>query len=144
MFVISMSSITAATAAHDSWRAYGKQHGIRALAGRRFKLCITDSSYYLPIATHPLNQKFVAAASNHVWLADIIYIATSEAWLCFAAVLDLATRKIAGWSMREHMRIELTLAALITAGQRQKRPKAFVSISAAKAPRQQIASKPLY
>ena len=97
-----------------------RRHGIRALAGRRFKPCTTDSRHYLPIAPNLLNQKFVAAAPNRVWLADITYIATGEGWLYLAAVLDLATRKIVGWSMRDHMRTELPLAALIMAAQRQR------------------------
>ena len=67
---------------------------------------------HLPIAPNLLNQEFVAAAPNRVWLADITYIATGEGWLYLAAVLDLATRKIVGWSMRDHMRTELPLAAL--------------------------------
>jgi transposase InsO family protein len=44
---------------------------------------------------------------------------TGEGWLYFAAVLDLATRKVVGWAMRDHMRAELTLAALMMAAQRQ-------------------------
>ena len=95
-------------------------HGIRALAGRRFKPCTTDSRHYLLIAPNLLNQEFVAAAPNCIWLADITYIATGEGWLYLAAVLDLATRRIVGWSMRDHMRAELPLAALIMAAQRQR------------------------
>ena len=41
-------------------------------------------------------------------------------WLYLAAVLDLATRKIVGWAMRDHMRTELPLAALMMAAQRQR------------------------
>ncbi len=37
-----------------------------------------------------------------------------------AAVLDLATRKVVGWSMRDHMRAEPPLAALMMAAQRQR------------------------
>ncbi|SFF29532.1 Integrase core domain-containing protein [Methylobacterium sp. 13MFTsu3.1M2] len=37
-----------------------------------------------------------------------------------AAVLDLATRKIVGWSMRDHMRAELSVAASMMAAQRQR------------------------
>ena len=97
-----------------------RRHGIRALAGRRFRPCTTDSRHYLPIAPNLLKQEFAAAAPNRVWLADITYIATGEGWLYLAAVLDLATRKIVGWSMRDHMRTELPLAALIMAAQRQR------------------------
>ena len=97
-----------------------RRHGIRALAGRRFRPCTTDSRHYLPIAPNLLKQAFVASAPNRIWLADITYIATGEGWLYLAAVLDLATRKIVGWSMRDHMRTELPLAALMMAAQRQR------------------------
>src|SRR3546814_10719503 len=72
---------------------------IRALAGRRFRPCTTDSRHYLPIAPNLLAQNFVATAPNRIWLADITYIATGEGWLYLAAVLDLATRKIVGWAI---------------------------------------------
>ena len=92
-----------------------RKHGIRALAGRRFKPCTTDSRHHLPVAP------------NRIWLADITYIATGQGWLYLAAVLDLATRKKLPLgrlrrAMRDHMRAELPLAALMMAGQRQ-RPK---------------------
>lgn len=97
-----------------------RRHGIRALAGRRFRPCTTDSRHYLPIAPNLVAQCFVAPAPNRIWLADITYIATGEGWLYLAAVLDLATRKIVGWAMRDHMRTELPLAALMMAAQRQR------------------------
>lgn len=97
-----------------------RRHGMRALAGRRFRPCTTDSRHHLPIAPNLLQQEFAAPAPNRVWLADITFIATGEGWLYLAAVLDLATRKIVGWSMREHMRTELPLAALMMATQRQR------------------------
>jgi putative transposase len=36
---------------------------------------------------------------NKAWVADITYIATKEAWLYLAAVMDLYSRKIVGWAM---------------------------------------------
>jgi putative transposase len=59
-----------------------------------------------------LGQKFAAERPNQVWLADISYVPTGEGWLYLAVVLDLFTRKIVGWAMRDHMRAELTIAAL--------------------------------
>lgn len=97
-----------------------RQHGIRALAGRRFRPCTTDSRHDLPIAPNLLKQQFSAAMPNTVWLTDITYLPTGEGWLYLAAALDLATRKIVGWSMRDHMRTELTSAALMMATQRQR------------------------
>ena len=96
------------------------RHGIRALAGRLFRPCTTDSRHDLPIAPNLLKQQFSAAVPNTVWLADITYLPTGEGWLYLAAILDLATRTIVGWSMREHMRTELTSAALMMTTQRQR------------------------
>jgi transposase InsO family protein len=53
-------------------------------------------------------------------------VPTSEGWLYLAVVLDLFTRKIVGWAMREHMRAELTIAALTMAIQRQKPPPGLI------------------
>ena len=41
-------------------------------------------------------------------------------------MLDLATRKIVGWAMRDHMRTELPLAALMMAAQRQRPTEGLV------------------
>ena len=97
-----------------------RRHGIRALAGRRFRPCTTDRRHHLPVAPNLLNQESVAEAPNRVWLAGTTCIATGEGWLYLAAVLNLATRKVVGWSMRDHMRTELPLAALMMATQRQR------------------------
>jgi transposase InsO family protein len=97
-----------------------RRHGIRALARRRFRPATTDSRHPWPIAPNLLRQQFIASAPNRVWLADITYVPTDEGWLYLAAVLDLATRKVVGWSMRDCLRTELTLGALIMATQRQR------------------------
>jgi len=61
-----------------------------------------------------------------VWQAGRIrqqyltYIATGEGWLYVAAIMDLHTRKIVGWSMRHHLRAELATSALMMATQRQR------------------------
>ena len=41
-----------------------RRHGIRVLAGRRFRPCTTDSRHYLPVAPKLLKQEFVASAPN--------------------------------------------------------------------------------
>jgi putative transposase len=97
-----------------------RRHRIRALARRRFRPCTTDRRHYLLIAPNLLAQHFVPNAPNRIWLTDITYIVTGEGWLYLAAVLDLATRKIVGWAMRDRMRTELPLAMLMMAAQRQR------------------------
>lgn len=63
---------------------------------------------------------------NRIWLADIAYIATGEGWLYLAALLDLATRKIVGWAMRDTMPTGLPLAAMMTAAQQQRPAPGFI------------------
>jgi putative transposase len=95
-----------------------RHHDIRAITPPRFRVCIIDSHHDLLIAPNPLGQKFAAGRPNQAWLANIIYLTyvpTGEGWLYLAAVLDLFTRKIVGWAMRDHMRAELTTAALTMA-----------------------------
>ena len=45
-------------------------------------------------------------------MAYITYIATLEGWLCLAAVIDLFTRKVVGWSMSERIDSRLVVNAL--------------------------------
>jgi len=47
-----------------------RRHDIRALAGRRFQPCTTDSRHELPIAPNLLKQDFSAAQPSTVWLAE--------------------------------------------------------------------------
>jgi transposase InsO family protein len=97
-----------------------RRHGIRARAPRRYRVCTTDSKHSLPVAANLLDRNFVAERPNQVWLADITYIPTGEGWLYLAVILDLFTRKVVGWAMRDHMRAELTIAALTMAIQRRR------------------------
>jgi len=92
---------------------------IHAITKRKFKPTTTDSKHTLPVAENLLERNFRTFRPNEKWVADITYIATDEGWLYLAAVMDLCTRKIIGWAMRDHMRTELTLAALIMAVQMQ-------------------------
>jgi transposase InsO family protein len=96
------------------------RHGIRATTQRRFRVVTTDSNHSLPVADNLLDQTFLATRPNQIWLADITYIPTDEGWLYLATVLDLFTRKVVGWAMRDHMRQELTIAALTMAIQRRR------------------------
>jgi putative transposase len=52
------------------------------------------------------------------WVGDISYLPTATGWLYLATVLDLATRKIVGYAMAEHMRAELVCDALTMAVRR--------------------------
>jgi putative transposase len=97
-----------------------RRHGIRAIMAPARRARTTDSRHALPIAPNLIARDFTAAAPNRVWLADITYIQTDEGWLYLAAIMDLFSRKIVGWAMRDHLRTELASAALMMAIQRQR------------------------
>lgn len=67
------------------------------------------------IAPNTLDREFTATAPNQKWVADFTYVWTSEGWLFVAAVLDLFSRRIVGWSMKAHMTADLVTDALIMA-----------------------------
>ena len=99
------------------------RHGIRAIMAKPRRVRTTDSRHGLPIVPNLIARNFTAEAPNRVWLADITYIPTAEGWLYLAAVMDLFSRRIVGWAMRDTMQVELASAALTMAIQ-QRRPQA--------------------
>ena len=52
------------------------------------------------------------ATTNRVWAGDITYLPTREGWLYLAVILDLASRKVVGWSMQATLEASLAMAAL--------------------------------
>jgi putative transposase len=96
-----------------------RDHGIVAKSARKFRITTTDSNHDLPVAENLLDRQFDPSAANEVWLADITYIPTREGWLYLAAVEDLYSRKVVGWSMAEHMESRLVVDALEMAVQRR-------------------------
>jgi transposase InsO family protein len=91
-----------------------KVDGLCGRVRRRFKVT-TDSRHSRPIAPNMLNREFTVSSSDSVWCADITYIPTAAGWVYLAAIIDLATRMIVGWSMASHMRTELAERALLNA-----------------------------
>ena len=86
-------------------------HGVRAKGKRRFKVT-TDSRHDLPISPNLLDRQFSVAEPDRVWAGDITYIATDEGWLFLAVVIDLFSRQVVGWSLREDMTREIAVDAL--------------------------------
>jgi len=56
-----------------------------------------------------------AAAVNTRWCGDITYIPTWEGWLYLATVIDIASRRVVGFALAEHLRTELVAGALTNA-----------------------------
>lgn len=88
--------------------------GLKGRVLRRFKVT-TNSKHNKPVAPNTLNRGFTVESRDSVWCADITYVATATGWVYLAAIIDLATRMIVGWSMASHMRTELVESALLNA-----------------------------
>ena len=86
-------------------------HGIRAKGKRRFKVT-TDSNHKLPISPNLLNREFAVAEPDKAWVGDITCIATDEAWLYLAVVIDPFSRQVLGWSLRHDMTSNIVIDAL--------------------------------
>src|SRR5204862_7782856 len=91
---------------------------IAAKTARKFR-CTTDSNHDLPVADNLLGRQFDPASPNEAWVADITYIPTREGWLYLAAVEDLYSRRVVGWSMADHLESRLVVDALTLAVERR-------------------------
>jgi len=99
-----------------------REMGLSARRGRKRAPRTTDSRHDLPVAPNLLDRNFTAEKPDQVWLADISYIPTGEGFLYLAAIKDLATREIVGWSMADHLRSGLCVDALVMAIRRHGPP----------------------
>ena len=86
----------------------------------------TDSRHDYGIAPNLLQRAFEAERPNAIWLADLTYVATDEGWLYLAAVKDMATREIVGWSMADHLKSSLCENALRMAIQHHAPPAGLI------------------
>src|SRR5438093_4290409 len=67
------------------------------------------------VAPNVLDRTFDASAPNRKWIADFTYVWTAEGWLYVAAVIDLFSRRVVGWSMSAAMTAQLVTDALVMA-----------------------------
>jgi transposase InsO family protein len=88
-----------------------RREGIAAVTRRKFRVT-TDSNHNRPVFENVLNRQFEPEAPDRAWTADITYVATGEGWLYLAAVEDLYSRKIVGWSMGRRVDSRLVVDAL--------------------------------
>jgi putative transposase len=77
-------------------------------------------------ASNVLDRQFTAARPNQKWIADFTYVWTAEGWLYVAAVIDLFSRRVVGWSMKTEMNAQLVADALVMAIWRRGKPDALL------------------
>jgi transposase InsO family protein len=113
---------------HAQLRTQGRRHsrkrvarlmraaGLRGKAAKRWKkTTIPDPA--AAARADAIRRDFTADASkiNTRWCGDITYIATWEGWLYLATVIDIASRRVVGSALADHLRTELVADALANA-----------------------------
>ena len=91
--------------------------GMRGLAGRtrrRFQTTTVADPAAKTTTTELLGRAFTPASNaiDRAWVGDITYIRTWEGWCYLATVIDLASRRVVGFAVAEHMRASLVCDAL--------------------------------
>ena len=87
------------------------QRALHALQPKTFVPKTSDVRADKP-SPNLLSDQPLPAAPDRAWAGDITFIPTSAGWLYLAVVIDLCSRSIIGWSLADHMRSDLVLAAL--------------------------------
>jgi putative transposase len=79
-----------------------RQQGLRARP--RWRGLTKDQGDGSVIADNVLDRQLNAGGPNQKWVADFTHIWTAEGWLYVAAVIDLFSRRVVGWSTKAEMR----------------------------------------
>lgn len=91
-------------------------HGLRLR--RRVQTTVPDPAAVK--APDLIGRDFTAPAVNQRYVGDITYLPVGErGFLYLATVIDLYSRRLAGWAIADHMRTDLVIDAL-TAAQRTR------------------------
>jgi putative transposase len=101
-------------------------HALRARPRRRGLPLDRADRPSAAIAPNLLDRAFEATAPDQKWVADFTYLWTAQGWLYVAAVLDLYSRRVVGWSMQSQMTAQLVTDALMMAIWRRGRPQSVM------------------
>jgi putative transposase len=93
---------------------------IQGVSRRRGRVRTTIPDKRAAPAPDLVKRNFTAERPDETWVADITYVPTHEGWLFLAAVMDLYSRKIVGWSMRDDLEAPLVVDAISMAIARRK------------------------
>ena len=103
-----------------------RQHGLKGCSSRKRRVRTTNSEHDQPIAPNLLLGRAAPSQPNEVWVADITYVPTAQGWLFLAAVMDLYSRQILGWSVWESLEAGGALQALKRALVNRRHPTGVI------------------
>ncbi len=104
-----------------------RKHGLKAIAPRSFIPKTTQSRHPYSISPNLLSERSLPLRPDEVWVGDITYIALSDGSFLYLAVwMDLFSRKIIGWQLKDHMKEALVTEAFKKALQSRTAPKGLI------------------
>lgn len=97
-----------------------QQEGLVPVTCRR-RVNTTNSNHQLAVFPNLLKSGISLEGINQVWVSDMTYIRTDEGWLYLCTVLDLFSRRVAGYAVSNRIDRHLAIAAFQNA-QKNRRP----------------------
>ena len=79
---------------------------------RRRRVTTTRPNPARAAAPDLVRRRFTAERPDQIWVADVTYIPTQAGFLYLAAVIDVWSRRVVGWSMRNDLTTPLVTDAL--------------------------------
>ena len=90
-----------------------REMGLKAIQPKSYQPRTTDSRHSLGYSPNLLLESPPPDGINQVWVGDISYVPLrSGDFLYLAMLMDLHSRRIIAWELRDHMKESLVLAAL--------------------------------
>lgn len=97
-----------------------KENKLKGVQKARFRPRTTDSRHEDPISPNRMEEIEFIEHLNQIWASDITCIPTLEGWLYLAAFMDMKSRKIKGWCLRDNLKTDLVEDAFLQAAFRDK------------------------
>lgn len=85
-----------------------REIGLKSVVRRKY-VVTTDSKHSFPVVANILNRDFSSDVLGEKWVSDITYIRVNNDWNYLTTIIDLADRKVVGWSLSERMTAENTV-----------------------------------
>ena len=103
-----------------------RHNGLQGRRSRKRRICTTQSDHDQPLAPNLLLGRPAPQRVDEVWVTDITYVPTAQGWLYVAAIMDLYSRQILGWSVWESLAAGGALQALARALIKRGRPTGVI------------------
>jgi putative transposase len=91
-----------------------RRHGVQSKMAKKFVIT-TDSKNTLSPAPDRIRREFTRTMRDQAWVSDTTFISTRKGWMYLAVILDLYSRKVIGWAMRDKNDSQLVRDALTMA-----------------------------